>query len=72
MYFEPSAIRQLADVLEDVCRTVERVNGPAGPELKDMLGKRILAAFAAGLTDPIVLKSDAISCVFDPRTPEAR
>jgi hypothetical protein len=44
--FEPQTVMQLVDVLNDVCRALEKSSGkPVSYELKDTLAKRILAAF---------------------------
>ena len=55
---------QLVDVLNDVCHAVERAAGhPISRELKDLLAKRLLAEYDAGVRDPVVLKADTLSCV---------
>ena len=63
-HIEPQSVMQLVDVLNDVCHTLASGAGrPVSMEFKDMLAKRILAEFEAGITDPLILKADALSRV---------
>jgi hypothetical protein len=63
-YFEPKTVSRLGAVLDEVCRTLENGSGrTVSGDIKDMLAKRILAEYEAGVTDPSVLKADALSCV---------
>jgi hypothetical protein len=61
-HFGPQAVRQLVDLLYDVCRTLEAETGkPVSPEARDVLAKSILAAYDRGVTDTSMLKSDALN-----------
>jgi hypothetical protein len=52
---------QLAAVLNDVCHSLEKRAGqPVSRDTKELLANRILAAFDAGITDPEVLRADAL------------
>jgi hypothetical protein len=53
---------QLADVLGDVCRALEAGRGePVSAEVKDMLAKRIVTSFDAGIADLDKLRADALA-----------
>jgi hypothetical protein len=59
-YFESQTVM---DVLNSVCRAVSDTGRPVSAEIKDMLAKRLLASYEAGIVDPEVLKADALAAV---------
>jgi hypothetical protein len=62
--YESRTLMQLADVLGDVCRTLEAEKGrPVGAETKDLLARRIMTSFESGMADFEKLRADALAIV---------